>query len=52
VKYKARQHERVKFRLSQGEKGMRDQTLPSFTLEQLKASAAAENGDDDDDSDG
>ncbi len=26
VKYKARQHERVKFRLSQGEKGMRDQT--------------------------
>jgi hypothetical protein len=28
VKYKARQHERVKFRLSQGEKGLRDLTLP------------------------
>jgi uncharacterized protein (TIGR04552 family) len=33
VKYKARQHERVKFRLSQGEKGLRDQTLTGISLE-------------------
>jgi uncharacterized protein (TIGR04552 family) len=32
AKYKARQHERVKFRLSQGEKGLRDQTQPGIKL--------------------
>jgi uncharacterized protein (TIGR04552 family) len=31
AKYKARQHERVKFRLSEGEKGLRDQTGTSAT---------------------
>ncbi len=52
ARYKSRQHERVKFRLSQGEKGLRDQTLPSFTLDDLKTTAPAETDDDDSDSDG
>jgi uncharacterized protein (TIGR04552 family) len=52
AKYKARQHERVKFRLSQGEKGLRDLTLPG-TADQLPPKPTrTDDEDDDDESDG
>jgi uncharacterized protein (TIGR04552 family) len=50
AKYKARQHERVKFRLSQGEKGLRDLTLPG-TADQLPPARTPTDDEDDDDSD-
>jgi uncharacterized protein (TIGR04552 family) len=50
TKYKARQHERVKFRLSQGEKGLRDLTLPG-TADQLPPQPTRTDDEDDDESD-
>ncbi|MDB4966637.1 MAG: hypothetical protein JWN44_2326 [Myxococcales bacterium] len=51
AKYKARQHERVKFRLSQGEKGLRDLTLPG-TADQLPHAPSPTTTDDEDDDGG
>jgi uncharacterized protein (TIGR04552 family) len=48
VKYKSRQHDRVKFRLSQGEKGLRDQTLPGLP-DQLPPPLPQSANDDEDD---
>ena len=49
-KYKARQHERVKFRLSQGEKGLRDHALAQIALAQEPPAAPQPTDDEEDDS--
>jgi uncharacterized protein (TIGR04552 family) len=51
VKYKARQHDRVKFRLSQGEKGLRDQTQTQTQLSVTRETPTAPQPTDDEEDD-
>ncbi|MGZ3440930.1 MAG: hypothetical protein ACXVDD_15505, partial [Polyangia bacterium] len=49
-KYKARQHDRVKFRLSQGEKGLRDQTQTQLSVTHAAPTGPQPTDDEEDDS--